>query len=416
MRKSLSGARATNHFPDPADRKKTPLHLNQFGGTVGGPVRHDKLFFFGAYQGDRFVISNPGLVLAESPDFRSATIATFPNSIASLLYSNFAPQAGGSTFLTLRDYVNSGLSGSHFNTFADYLCPANTDPPNPATPGVLAHKFASMFGIEQADIDAMNKSCPGGSPFASPVAGAFSRDDNFLVRILNPGKSQASQNLFDGNETSLRLDYNIDQSNRLFSQFNWARASDRFYLNSNLGSNSPRGFLNPLATTTPTFQFSYIHIVTPNVLNEFRAGYTANQRDVSAALPGVPGIKFDEGTLGFGAYGGYPQFFHENIYSYSDLVSVNHAKHNIKTGVELRRNLENSNWDAGRPSYYFFDPLFFAADAPYAEGAGVDPGIVNGTPAHLESNVRHWRNWEFGAFLNDDWKLSRRFTLNLGLR
>src|SRR5439155_21135721 len=67
-----------NHFPDPTDRKKTPLHLNQFGATLGGPVRRDKVFFFGAYQGDRFVISNPGLVLAESPEFRRATISTFP--------------------------------------------------------------------------------------------------------------------------------------------------------------------------------------------------------------------------------------------------------------------------------------------------------------------------------------------------
>ena len=401
-----------NHFPDPADRKKTPLHLNQFGATLGGPVRRDKVFFFGAYQGDRFVISNPGLVLAESPEFRRATISTFPNSIAALFYSSFAPQDGGTSFSTLRDYVTGGLSGSHLQTFADYLCPANTDPPNTATPGMLAHKFASLFGVEQADIDAMNKSCSGGSPFASPVTGAFSRDDNFLVRILNPGKSQASQNLFNGNEASLRLDYNLDQSNRLFSQFNWARANDRFYLN----LTGPRGFLSPSKTTTPNFQFSYIRILAPNFLNEFRAGYAANRLDVAVTLPGVPSIGFDDRTLGFGSYSGYPQTFHENIYSYSDLVSVNHAKHNIKAGAELRRNIENSNWDAGRPSYYFFDPLFFAADAPYAEGAGVDPGIVSGSSAHLESNVRHWRNWELGVYVQDDWKVSRRLALNLGLR
>ena len=54
-----------SHDPDPANRKKTPLHLNQFGGTVGGPIKKDKLFIFAAYQGDRFLISNPGLVLAE---------------------------------------------------------------------------------------------------------------------------------------------------------------------------------------------------------------------------------------------------------------------------------------------------------------------------------------------------------------
>src|SRR5207249_9802335 len=84
-----------NHFADPAQRQKTPLHLNQFGGTLGGPIRKNKLFFFAAYQGDRFIISNPGQVLAESSDFRQAVISTFPDSISSLLYSNFAPSNSG---------------------------------------------------------------------------------------------------------------------------------------------------------------------------------------------------------------------------------------------------------------------------------------------------------------------------------
>ncbi len=113
-----------NHFADPAQRQKTPLHLNQFGGTVGGPIRKNKLFFFAAYQGDRFIISNPGQVLAESSEFRQAVIATFPNSISSLLYSHFAPSNSGSPAFSLRDYVNGGqFSGSGFANFGDYLCP-----------------------------------------------------------------------------------------------------------------------------------------------------------------------------------------------------------------------------------------------------------------------------------------------------
>src|SRR5262249_36889430 len=76
-----------NHAPDPANRVKTPLHLNQFGGTIGGRIKKDKLFFFAAYQGDRFIISHPGLVLADSPQFRKAVISAFPDSVAALLYS-----------------------------------------------------------------------------------------------------------------------------------------------------------------------------------------------------------------------------------------------------------------------------------------------------------------------------------------
>src|SRR5713226_1545871 len=106
------------------------------------------------------------------------------------------------------------------------------------------------------------------------------------------------------------------------------------------------------------------------------------------------------------------------------MVSISHGNHNIKVGADFRRNLENSEFSVARPSYEMFDPLFFAADAPAEEDAGVNPGICappcssfNQTPqAALQSNVRHWRNLEVGAYFQDDWKVTRRLTLNLGLR
>ena len=153
------------------------------------------------------------------------------------------------------------------------------------------------------------------------------------------------------------------------------------------------------------------------MLNEFRAGYALNvSPDVNTALPGVPDIRFDDGSMGFGSYSGYPQTFHENIYSYSDMVSISHGNHNMKVGVDFRRNIENSEFSVARPSYYFTDSLFFAADSPYTMSAGVDPGILTNQPGHLASNVRHWRNLEMGAFFQDDWKITRRLTLNLGMR
>jgi hypothetical protein len=374
-----------NHFPDPADRKKSPLRLNQFGGTLGGPLKKDQLFFFVAYQGDRFLTSNPGQVLAESPEFRTAAISAFPNSVAALLYSNFPPDSSGTPFITLRDYVTSGdFSGFGFPTFADYLCPTGD---TGITAG-MSGRFARLFGVEQADIKKMNGgTCPGGSPYSSPQTGAFDRDGSFLVNVLNSGNSQVDQNLFDGNEASIRLDYNLSQNDRFFTQFNWARSRDKFYIS----PHAPRGFQNPSTTTTPNFQFSYIHVFTPTILNEFRAGYAENGFAVTAGLPGVPSIGFDDGTLGFGSYNGYPLTFRENIYNYTDLVSITRGKHSLKAGAELRRNIENSDWNAGRPSYYFFDPLFFAIDSPYTEFAGV-------------------------ADLQDDWKISKRLTLNLGIR
>jgi hypothetical protein len=135
-----------NHFPDPADRKKSPLRLNQFGATLGGPLKKDRLFFFVAYQGDRFLTSNPGQVLAESPEFRAAVISADPHSVAALLYSNFPPDSKGTPFITLRDYVTSGASSFGFPTFADYLCPSG----DTGITGVMSSRFARIFGVEHA--------------------------------------------------------------------------------------------------------------------------------------------------------------------------------------------------------------------------------------------------------------------------
>src|SRR5947207_1936000 len=65
---------------------KPPLRFNQFGGTIGGPIIKDKLFFFGSYQGDRFkTTGTPQSTLQESPEWRQAVISAFPNSTAALL-------------------------------------------------------------------------------------------------------------------------------------------------------------------------------------------------------------------------------------------------------------------------------------------------------------------------------------------
>lgn len=398
-----------NHDPDPANRKKLPARLNQFGATLGGPIYKDKLFFFAGYQGERFLTSSPSIAFTESPEFRAATISAFPNAVSALLYSDFPSPANGTPFSTLREYVNFGLGG-RFPTFGGYLCPANTDGRTPS-PGLISKKFAALFGVEQADIAELNSSCPGGSPYASPVNGAFNRDFNFLQTSISANQFQADGNLFDGNEASVRLDYNLSPKDRFFTEFNWAKSGDKY-----VSGNTVRGFTNLESASTPTFQISFVHSFTPTLLNELKAGYTLSQSASTVTLPGVPQVNLDDGIWGFGANKGTPQDSRENIFTYSDLLSLTHKNHDLTVGVELSRNIANTDIDAGRPSYEFFDTLFFAIDAPYLENVGVDPGFASGTPAHLASNVRHWRNWNIGAYIKDNWRVSRRLTLNLGLR
>jgi hypothetical protein len=247
--------------PDPI---KPAVRINQFGTTIGGPLRKNRLFFFAAYQGERIVTASPSLVLTESPQLRQAVGTVFPTSVANLLYSKFAPSTPGTLAYTLRDYVVGGqFSSSGLASFADYLCPGRTDGTGDVSP-----KFASLFGVEQADINQMNLpeengGCPGGSPFPAPIAGALSRDTPFLVNVLNNAPSRRNNN-----EGSLRLDYNFRSRDSLFAEMNWARSIDQ-----PPGMPGPSPRLQPLSQAFLRFPWM-IPLSALGLLHPFRRSFT----------------------------------------------------------------------------------------------------------------------------------------------
>jgi hypothetical protein len=459
-------ADANDFFANANGVKRPPYKWNQFGGTIGGPIIKDKLFFFLAYEGSRFKTSSLSTITQETPDWRAAVAqadangigGTPINSVANLLYG-FTPKAGGQPLpggSTLDNFITGtgaytstgGASGttSGFVSYADYLCPDSYAamqnfagvPVNAALNAAIAARMQSILGVIPSD-NSVALSYTG-NPCSSPMATQAGTVGRTIANLgMSPlpfqessvalFSSRAVGNFFNGNRYSGRIDYNWNTSNRISGNFQWARQNDEF------GPCSPacdRGFSNPQIIRSPNAQFSYVHTFSPTILNEFRAGYAQNVNLISTSIPGIPLVSFDDGSLGFGSYNGYPQYFRENIYSYGDMVSINHGNHNMKTGVDIRRNIENSQFSIARGSYYFSDPIFFAADLPYNITAGVNPGIcappcsqstiqsiiASGTPpnAALQSNVRHWRNIEFGAYFQDDWKATKRLTLQLGLR
>ena len=428
---------ANEYFLNQKGVARPALRFNQFGATVGGPIIKNKLFFFLSLQGDRFsTIGTPETNTQETAAWRNAVISADANangtgnplietnSTAALLYSNFVPaNTGTSTGLTSNGYVtafsNANNLGLPANDYTPWLCPGWW----PLTT-LQAQKMANIFGVTAADQTQMAADGCGSIPGIQ--GGTINRaTDAIQESSVATFKSQTQTlgNLFNGNEASLRLDYNWNANNRFFLQYNYNRQTDKYGA---CNAACTRGFANPLRNNFPQGSLSYVHTFGPSVLNEFRLGYLQNNTTINPNVPGVPAIGFADGSSGFGSYNGYPQSFKENIYTYSDLVSISHKNHNIKIGADIRRNIENSEFNVARPSYYFYDQVFFAADAPYYQAAGVDPGICkapcpqssyNAAPqSHLNSNFRHWRNIEFGAYFQDDWKVTKRLTLNLGMR
>jgi hypothetical protein len=414
---------ANDYFLNAAGAPRPPLHFNQFGGTIGGPIIKDKLFFFGSYQGDRFKTQGtPITITVESPEWRTAVEQGAPNSTAALLYKNFPPSVQGTqNQVTLDQYVTNSASGG---------TNATTGLPNYSTWLCSLPQIVPIIGVYPTDVTnagGPTTTCGAYLQGLGTVTGTMNRSSVFnnSSAAVFGSQTQSLGNLFNGNEAMGRIDYNWNQSNRMFIEMNWDHNTDQFGGN-NCNANCTRGFSNPNNDYFPHASFSFVHTFSPNVLNEFKLGYTQNNTQITASLPGVPQVGFSDGTTGFGSYNGYPQYFKDHEYSYGDMVSISHGNHSIKIGGDLRRNLENSLFSVARGSYNFADPLFFAADTPNGQAAGVDPDFCNNLAcsggfnpnpqAYLNPSVRHWRNWEVGAYFQDDYKATRRLTLNLGLR
>jgi outer membrane receptor for ferrienterochelin and colicin len=409
---------ANEFFLNQKNVARPALHFNQFGLTLGGPVVKDKLFFFLSLQGDRYkATAVPIVTKQETAAWRNAVItadaASGLNSTAALLYSKFAPaNTGTPTGVTPDVYTGGDYSG--------FLCPSANFGGTP----LMAQKWQHIFGVTAGDIATMNANgCPDTPGL---MTGTINRaTDSITENSVATFKTQTQNlgNLFNGNEASLRVDYNWNANNRFYINYNYNRQTDSF---GPCNVSCTRGFSNPLRNNFPQGSVSFVHTFSPTILNEFRAGYLQNNSVIKTSNGGVPEAAFADHTAGFGSYNGYPQSFKENIYTYADMVSISRGNHNMKVGVDFRRNIENSEFNVARPSYYFYDQVFFAADAPYYQAAGVDPGICkapcpvssyNQAPtSQLSTNIRHWRNLEMGAFFQDDWKVTKRLTLNLGLR
>ncbi|NWG12136.1 MAG: TonB-dependent receptor [Acidobacteria bacterium] len=352
------------------DETKPEYKRNQFGASFGGPIRKNSTFFFTTYEGLRQVTGNSILQSFETPQWASYA-QKYGAPVAQFLYKNYPV---GKPIATITDTVGDYLAGWGF-----------------------------IGEPSQAEVDDFL-----GSTFGSPP-GALSADA--------PMQGETSFFLpdrFSSNQFSVRLDQEFrGGKDKLFGRYYWHKS------NGVIHSPSQRAaFDSPQEVEAHQPSLSETYIFSPKVVNEFRVGLNRNRNDILAGTPGVPQIiDGNTGTTNFGAYNGYPQLFTENVFHYSDVVNITKGSHGMKAGVEVRRNQENSEFNVGRPSYTFYNLVYIALDDPYYQVGGVDPHIVDGTrKAELFTNRRGWRNTEFGAFFNDDWKIARGLTLNLGIR
>src|SRR3989442_614738 len=93
---------------------RNPFKMNQFGATLGGPIKKNKLFFFGSYEGERTRVSTPESLSIETPQFGNFITTNLPNSVAALLYKNFPGPAPTSGIDNLATYVTADSVGAGY--------------------------------------------------------------------------------------------------------------------------------------------------------------------------------------------------------------------------------------------------------------------------------------------------------------
>ena len=374
---------AYNHWNGPAGTP--PARDNnlyrQFGGSIGGPIVRNKLFWFFSYEGLRqssTAFSDEWLPTAQ---YRQAVIAARPNTVTAQILNSpgFAPR------------VSAVLNAPCPAGFAAGTC----------------HQVAG--GLDIGSIQG--------------TAGSYTNTNGTGARLDGIPDIQfasvADPSVVSGNQYNGRVDYNINNTNVVSVSTYFTHL---YQLSSDPSTGSePFADVNftPLSSAATA---AYIHTFSPTMVNEVRMNFTrfaTNQVASNAGVVnwGIPrlevqGFPFGRIEIGPPWSESTPGLFAQNTYEFRDTLSKIVGNHGMKFGVELRREQDNNNLVGGaRPDYVFQTMWDLANGAPIFEQVDVNPQ-TGGAP----NAARSLRTPYYGAFVQDDWKIRPNLTLNLGLR
>ena len=355
------------------------LILNDFGGSLGGPVviprlynGHNKTFFFATYEG-----------------LRLAKQTVLLESVPSL-----ALRQGDLSFY-LPKVIKDPSSGLPF---------PNNQIPLTQFSSVARTALANLYPLP-------NVTGP------NPVTNNFSY--NYAAPIVS-------------NQGDMRVDQNLGSKHSLFARFSYKRR---------LTVAAPSGGAFELGPTTSpandvNFIVAYNYVITPTIVNEFRFGYSAEHassqghylsQDDAATLFGLPvprplasgGGAPNFQITGFQSTGGGgSSWSRTGTQQIIDNLTLTHGKHTIKFGGDVRHptGFYNNVWNTFRLGVYAFNgsvtnSVIGNPFAAFLLGYPDTTNLVSVTTPDMEATAFH-----YAVYVQDDWKISPRLTLNYGLR
>ncbi|HEY6375375.1 MAG TPA: TonB-dependent receptor [Edaphobacter sp.] len=380
---------ANDFFAKRNGQDRPVLKQNQFGGTVGGPIRRDKLFFFGAYQG-----------------------STQRNGDSSLsLVTAILPQLGSDR--------SAAALGAQF-------CPAN----HPGNPGYTTFAGGAQISCDGSNINPvalsfLNFKFPNGQ-YAIPSPQTLLPNSPQQLPI---GESTYSipasyrEDQYAGN-----LDYVLSKRNQFSGRFFYSRAStDEPF--SPFGANVPGWGTNEL-DQNHMFVLSYTHVLNPSVVNVARFGFMRFDGDaviaqpIAAAdvgmatpsgLPQTPGLTVD-GLFTIGTAGQPFYWQNTNTYVWQDTVSLSRGRHALRLGAEVKRHEVDVNVPFVSDGFLELRSLpdFLLGQSASQNGSTISNVYsATGSSGQFRKDTRYN---DFAGFAQDDIRLKSWLTLNAGLR
>lgn len=351
-----------------------------YGGSFGGKIIRDKLFFFFTYEGLNENTSSNYTSLIETSSFRSAVIAARPGTVTSAILS-----AAG-----VEPRVNQILTPTCSGIFSG--CAVVGD----------GMDIGSITGSYGTYVPTLSTAPDGG--------GLDGIADVQWAQLQRFGK-------FRGNQYNTRIDFLPTQKDKItFTSYFVPNTATT----SNDGAQS-----RPQADITSdrlTFALGFIYdrVISSTMANEARFnitrwGYDETKSNPTAdlSLPRIEIEGFFSDRLRFGFPQGLntPGVINEKQLEFSDTFTKVWGNHVLKLGGQYRRDL-NSNGEVGgaRPLYSFHRPWNFANGTPIFEFIAA---TLDGTPS---ANNTKFTTSELAFFVQDDWKFRPNLTLNLGLR
>ncbi len=378
---------------------KAELRYNMFGGTVGGPIIKDKLFFFADYQGQRLV--NAGTTSSQL--LTTSERAGDFGKVGFQIYDPRDPQ----TFNADGTIKNPGTPIPN-NNIATYIASGGGGQPLNgksalAESTVAKNLFSSSF-YPTPQIDLGN-------------------ENNFFYK---------SGNNLNNDQGDLKIDYILSQKDHIFGRYSKMDLRNPAFTGLPVAAaGSGANIDDPVRNAV----LSWTHSFGTNLLNEVRIGFGAvhfDQRGTSSdalgaasqalgiaggndtAAKGLLNISIS-GTNGSASLGngGAIQIFHTTEGQVEDNLNITHGRHAIRTGFQYWRERQDYDYGGNNGTLGTLSIAtltgsgiadFWLGDV----GGGFKDGATN-TLFGLRGNI-------FGAYVQDDWRITPTLTLNLGVR